>query len=252
MDVRHAGRMRPITRQAAVIRLGALGIGAALAITALTGCAAGQRAQTSSERAVIDGVDAQVGALILSDVTVAAPSSGTSYPKGGTAPLELVIVNQGKSGDALTSVTTSAAQSAIVSPTPIAAPSASPTSSDLTSPDSTSPDATSPDSTSPGATSSEPASSEPASSDSASSASDSPTPSSPITVPIGGSVRIGESGSGAQVLLQDLTGPLFPAQQITLHFTFRSGLTLDVATTVSTVEGDTSAPTLAVAPSEVQ
>jgi periplasmic copper chaperone A len=78
---------------------------AAAALLALGGCAAGQHAQTAEETPVVDGVAADAGPMALRAVTVAPPLSG-SYPKGGSAPLQLVIVNDSRVDDRLVSVTT--------------------------------------------------------------------------------------------------------------------------------------------------
>jgi copper(I)-binding protein len=78
---------------------------AAAAILALGGCAAGQHAQTAEETPVVDGVAADAGPMALRAVTVSPPLSG-SYPKGGNAPLQLVIANDSRIDDRLVRVTT--------------------------------------------------------------------------------------------------------------------------------------------------
>lgn len=54
---------------------------------------------------MVDGVAADVGSVALRAVTVAPPAGG-SYPKGGAAPLQLVIVNDSIRPDQLVRVTT--------------------------------------------------------------------------------------------------------------------------------------------------
>lgn len=83
---------------------------AAGALLALGGCAAGQHAQTAEETPVVDGVAADAGAMALRAVAVAPPLSG-SYPKGGDARLQLVIVNDSRTDDQLVRVTTPVAGS---------------------------------------------------------------------------------------------------------------------------------------------
>lgn len=81
---------------------------AAGALLALGGCAAGQHAQTAEETPVVDGVAGNAGPIALRALTVAPPTNN-SFPKGGEATLQLVIVNQSLQPDQLARVTTPAA-----------------------------------------------------------------------------------------------------------------------------------------------
>src|SRR5690349_2439929 len=95
---------------------------AALAMCAValtSACAAGEHAATSEESPAIDGVGASVGPgspILLREISIARPPNGVSYAAGDSADLMLVIVNNGRSADTLTSVSTPAAGSVTVSP----------------------------------------------------------------------------------------------------------------------------------------
>jgi hypothetical protein len=82
------------------------GIGAvAVAAAMLTSsCAAGRVAQTIRQRPAIDGVNAQVGSIAVRYLSIEAPSQGTSYPKGSALRLTGVFVNNGRSTDLLTNI----------------------------------------------------------------------------------------------------------------------------------------------------
>lgn len=84
-------------------------LGLAVLATALTaGCAAGQLAQTSEQKASLDGTNATVGQIGLRGLAIAAPAGGPSYDTGAAAALDVVLVNSGSKADKLTSVTSSA------------------------------------------------------------------------------------------------------------------------------------------------
>jgi len=80
---------------------------------ALTGCAAGQIAQTADEVAAIDGANGTVGHLGIRNALVAT-ATGAEFAKGADAPLALWISNDGVSAQTLTSVTTPAATSVLI------------------------------------------------------------------------------------------------------------------------------------------
>jgi copper(I)-binding protein len=89
---------------------------------ALTGCAAGQRAQTANEYSVVDGASADVGSMGVRNAGITAPTIAAGYVKGASATLSMTVINNGKSADTLVSVTTpSAARATLVAPTPTAA-----------------------------------------------------------------------------------------------------------------------------------
>lgn len=94
---------------------GTIGAGArwaaALAVAGLvlTGCGAGDHAQTSEMGTAINGVDVNAGTLALRDLQVDFGETG-SYLEGGTAPLQVWIANQGNETVILESVTSPAAE----------------------------------------------------------------------------------------------------------------------------------------------
>jgi len=91
----------------------AAGIRWAAALTAaglaLTGCGAGNNAQTSEVETAISGVNVDAGALALRDLQVDFGETGF-YPEGGQAPLRVWIGNSGTETVALESVTSPAAE----------------------------------------------------------------------------------------------------------------------------------------------
>lgn len=78
-----------------------------LGASVLTGCAAGQIAQTADQIAGIDGAQGTVGQIGIHDALLATPQ-GKNYPKGSQAPLTLWITNDALASDTLTAITTSA------------------------------------------------------------------------------------------------------------------------------------------------
>ncbi|SDK80082.1 hypothetical protein SAMN05216298_1419 [Glycomyces sambucus] len=79
-------------------------VGAAALALALTGCGAGQHAETSRTQPAISGVDADAGDLVLRDLQIDFGANG-SYPEGGQAPLRVWIGNKGETAVVLESVT---------------------------------------------------------------------------------------------------------------------------------------------------
>jgi hypothetical protein len=86
--------------------IGAIAVAAALLTSS---CAAGRVAQTIRQRPAIDGVNAQVGSIAVRYVSIEAPSHGTSYPKGSALRLTGVFVNNGRSTDLLTNISSASA-----------------------------------------------------------------------------------------------------------------------------------------------
>lgn len=87
-----------------------MGIGVAVAVALLTsGCAAGQVAATSNEKAVEPGIQADAGAIAIRGVLLQPPTGSTpSYDVGADVPLTAVLVNSGSKADQLTGITSSA------------------------------------------------------------------------------------------------------------------------------------------------
>ena len=183
-----------------------------VALTAsLSGCAAGQRAQTSDEFSVVDGVSADAGTVGLRDLGVAPPVSGASYARAGSAQLAMGIVNNGRAPDALVSASSPAAASVTITAPTVATAARSPSVS--------------------GSTSAAPAG----------------VPQ--IEIPASSLVKINnDQGSGA-VTLTNLKNPLVPGQSIQVTFTFRTAGTVTVQIPVKLQPGQTGGQTFDVKPS---
>ena len=83
----------------------------------ISGCAAGQRAQTANEYSVVDGVAANVGAMGIRDAGITAPTAPAGYLAGMNVTLSMTVINNGTSADTLVSVSTpNAAGASIVGP----------------------------------------------------------------------------------------------------------------------------------------
>ncbi|TCK19986.1 hypothetical protein [Pseudonocardia endophytica] len=80
---------------------------------ALSGCGAGQIAQTSNEGAAVNGSGTQLGDIVIRDMQVVYPQRPASpeavYAQGGAAQLKFGIVNEGSTVDRLVRVTSPAA-----------------------------------------------------------------------------------------------------------------------------------------------
>ncbi|WP_335990452.1 hypothetical protein [Glycomyces sp. MUSA5-2] len=85
-------------------RAAAAAIGAAALALALTGCGAGQHAETSKMQTAISGIDADAGKMVLRNVQIDFGVNG-SYPEGGQAPLRVWIGNKYETAVTLESVT---------------------------------------------------------------------------------------------------------------------------------------------------
>ena len=87
-------------------RAGVAGLAAAALLTA--GCTAGQHAQTADEQETLDGTTVHVGQYVtLGGLAFESPTSGSSWAKGSSVPLRVVLVNSGRADDQLTSITSS-------------------------------------------------------------------------------------------------------------------------------------------------
>ncbi|GAB3282401.1 copper chaperone PCu(A)C [Parasphingorhabdus pacifica] len=101
---------RPQHHKAVRLRLAsaALGIGAAIA---LTGCSAGQVTETDTQVAAVDGASGETNGIAVRDAQLTFPSHGRTYPKGASAPMQLVLVNANLEADRLVGVNSPYAQS---------------------------------------------------------------------------------------------------------------------------------------------
>ncbi|MFI7671824.1 hypothetical protein [Nocardia sp. NPDC049526] len=89
-----------------MVSVAALAAGAALV---LSGCSAGQVAQTATQVAAVNGNHADIDRISLRNVHIVFPATGTDYTntKGGKAIIALSVVNNGETvADELTSITT--------------------------------------------------------------------------------------------------------------------------------------------------
>lgn len=113
----------------------ALGLAAAVAVVALTGCGVGQKAQVYRERTTEDSTNTAVGAIAVRNLAINAPTDGLVLLRGTDAPMTVTFVNVGSEDDTLVSASTPAATSVdIVGPTstvPIPRLSQAPSSYDL-------------------------------------------------------------------------------------------------------------------------
>ncbi|HEY3504793.1 MAG TPA: hypothetical protein VGN37_18665 [Actinocatenispora sp.] len=126
--------LRRITRRGSLALLAGAGAAALLA-----GCGAGQISSTAKVKPAVQGANATStnGTIALRDLTVAyRGEANRAYAKNENAPLVVRIANSGESGDTLTSVDTTAADSVVyvdnkasASPTASASASASGTPS---------------------------------------------------------------------------------------------------------------------------
>jgi copper(I)-binding protein len=220
-----------VNRAGLLRRLGtAVSCGAA-AVLLVTGCAAGQQAQTVEQTPSIDGVQAEAGTIAIRAAGIATPKSGASYAKGAEAPLRMVIVNRGTAADKLVSVTSPAAGGVTFS--------AGASSSSATS-------GASPAVSTPAGTASSSASGSAPASGSASS-SPGASQNTPIELPARQAVQIGFGSGGPSVVLTGLTSELFPAQPAPVTLTFSSGASVTVVLAVQLSSEAPTAPTVSEA-----
>ncbi|WP_433758394.1 hypothetical protein [Nocardia sp. CA-135398] len=89
-----------------MVSVAALAAGAALV---LSGCGAGQIAQTATQVAAVNGNHADIDRISLRNVHIVFPATGTDYTnaKGGKAIIALSVINNGETvTDELTSIAT--------------------------------------------------------------------------------------------------------------------------------------------------
>lgn len=208
-------------------RLG-IGLVAVLSASLTSACATGQLAQTANQVAAIDGTSAQVGSLRLLDVAIKAPPKGPGYGPGGTAQLQLVVVNVGHDKDTLQGITSPAAARFDVFVNSAEADAAAPSGS--------------------GSASAAPSGSTSASGSAATvSATSSLAPSAPISLDVlaGRSLSLGVTDAGA-VLVLHLTKTLFPGTSVPITFTFANAGAVTISVPVKISSG-ASAPGISVA-----
>jgi copper(I)-binding protein len=254
-------------RSSAVRRVLVGAVGAAGVALAAAGCSAGQLAQTSTERASIDGASAQIGPIALRDIVVAYPDGG-KYAQGASARLEFVAVNDGSQADTITEIRSNVADRVEIAesgaPTPSETPSGSETASGSgsetagapglpgTSPatgTSTSPsDSSAPNSTPAGSSA---AGSAPATTPSATDITPIPSPAEPVQIelPPGAAVPFTADNGPAAVLL-GLTKPLLPSQRVQITFVLKKAGAVTVTVTVAGSGTPVPGTTINIQPTE--
>jgi copper(I)-binding protein len=214
-----------------------IGIGVAVsaaALLALGGCAAGQHAQTAAVVPAVDGVAANAGHVALRAVTVAPPDD-KSYPAGGDATMQMVIVNDSTVDDRLTGVSTP-----VATEVRFFANMTDATFVPLPSPDTGTGTGTGTPTGTATPTDTSAAPSTPAET--------APRTIPSIELPAGQAVSIGYSPNLPVIQLHGLTKALFPAQTFPITFTFARGGSVTFVIAVHLAPGPATTPTIDVAP----
>ncbi len=89
-------------------------VGLISAALVISGCAAGQVAQTAQQVAAIDGANGTVGELGVRDVRL-APTEDYKYEAGADIPVKLWLSNASLTADTLTGVSTEMADEVVIS-----------------------------------------------------------------------------------------------------------------------------------------
>ncbi|GHF02883.1 hypothetical protein GCM10017786_40380 [Amycolatopsis deserti] len=183
-----------------VVGASVVAVGAALA---LAGCGAGQITQTNTMLPAVNGAMAQAGKLVLRDAgLVNRNDCQQAYESGASAPLTLVIANDGTADDELVSVSSANAASATIEGQKAVVAG----SKLLVGPATEGESVQQPESSSAAPTST-PASGSPTS----------PASASPSAGPTGQPTRIGH----AEIVLQGIKQVVWPGQTVPVTFTFR-------------------------------
>lgn len=218
--------------QPSIARRIVIGVAAAGAALLTASCAAGQHAASANQSPSIDGANAQVGSMLLRTVAITTPS-GKCYLPGGDAALSLVLVNNGRDADSLTSITSPRFSSYTVAKT-----------ADDLDPASGSGDCN--------AAASGSATAAPAASDSSSA----PATAAPQTVAAGKSLALGLKNTGTTdpgvptapiVVLDGLTGgPLHPGESVPVTFSFATAgkITVQVPVQLSAAPNNSVIPSV--------
>jgi copper(I)-binding protein len=93
-------------------------IGALIAAVAVAGCGAGQITQTSRQVAAVEGANATSGQISVRNATIEfdeAAHGAAVHPIGGSAPLQMLIVNTGAEVDRLVAASSPVAESVQIS-----------------------------------------------------------------------------------------------------------------------------------------
>nr|BFE46821.1 hypothetical protein GCM10017745_02480 [Saccharothrix mutabilis subsp. capreolus] len=95
-----APQKSPASRRLALVAAVAAGLGLAAA-----GCSAGQVTQTDTQVAAVNGASGTVGVIAVRDAQLLFPVEHGYYEEGDSAPVVVVIANNGGDADKLLSVT---------------------------------------------------------------------------------------------------------------------------------------------------
>ena len=207
-------------------------LGLAATAMLLSGCAAGQIAQTAQEQPTLDAVHAHVGHIQLT-AYLQAPDGVPCYLPGSAVPLALVLVNSGQNADSLASITSSRFSASTVA--------------------ANSDDAAKVVSSAAGTGSCGGTAAPASAAAGGGSPSGLPQPTSVPTLTAGSSVQLGITDTGQDltanpvVVLEGLQGgPLYPGQSVPLTFTFAKAgsVKVDVPVRLSLVPHNASVPPL--------
>ncbi len=215
-----------------------------LSPVALTGCSAGQVAQTATQNRDKVGPEAAVGDITLRQITLAHPQAGR-YEEGDSAELQMAIINGDTESDTLVGIEGEAFDGVLVSGQAPAVP----TTPGATTPETPTTPGAEPQPTSPETTPTTPgAEPQPTSPETTPTPGTVPMPSVPeapstptassevdIPIPAGSTVFLG-GASGATVELADLTEQLTAGQSIEVTLTFERAGEVTVQALVATPE----------------
>lgn len=104
---------RRLTLSRLVARVALAVVGSGVSMAFLAGCGSGQVSQTARDTSAVQGVQANVGSIAIRNAYAQLPneqSAPQAWRKGDSVPLAMVISNNGRQGDQLESVTSTAAR----------------------------------------------------------------------------------------------------------------------------------------------
>jgi copper(I)-binding protein len=228
-------------RKVPLRRLGAGLAAGAVAATLLTGCAAGQVAQTVDQYPVVDGGAANAGQLSIRNAGIAPPAGLGGYAKGSNATLQLVIINGTNKDDQLVSASSPVAGGVVLSAVGMPGGLSVATSSESESV------SLSPSTTVTGTPSASGSPSGASTSATASASGSGGASSTPIVVRADQAVQIGFSVIGPNIVLTGLTSALVPSQTVPVTFTFASGASVNIALPVKLSSASPSRPVVSEA-----
>jgi copper(I)-binding protein len=90
-----------------LIRCGSATAAVILAAALISGCAADDRTgEPEFESGAVSGINARVGQIAMRDVEIQRPPGATEvYPRGGTARMDFIVVNEGSKPDTIEEIT---------------------------------------------------------------------------------------------------------------------------------------------------